>query len=465
MRWARGVRARTAWSATLVVAVALATVFGTVLLLQTRQLLAALTDVARQQADQVAARIDEGGLDEIDAESLSATREQSLIQVLDARGSVAAASLAVAGEGPATSSRPGAGQVTVETRTGLPIGRNERFVVVTLGVGTPDGLVWVISAQSLESMDQSVAVLRSLLLGSYPVILMVVGGTAYWLAGRALAPVEAIRDRVARVSGSDQDARVPVPDTGDEVAHLARTMNGMLSRLQAAAAGQRRFVADASHELRSPLATIRGTAELMADHPDQVDWPTAARTVLEEADRLALLVADLLLLASADDDGVPLRIGEVDLDDIVSAEIRRLRALGVHDLDHHVRAARVRGDGLQLARAIRNLVDNAARHAVTTVTVNLSVRDGSAVLEVGDDGPGIPIDQRERVFERFVRLAESRDRDSGGTGLGLAITREIARAHGGTVVALEAPTGTGALLRLTLPVAPAGVQPPSDANR
>jgi signal transduction histidine kinase len=308
----------------------------------------------------------------------------------------------------------------------------------------------VLVAESLELVGQSTAVVVNLLLIGYPVVLLGVALTSYWLAGRALAPVEAIRTRVAQVQGtSELDARVPVPDGDDEIARLALTMNAMLERLETGSDRQRRFVGDASHELRSPLATIRAAHEIAALHPDSYDAAVTGRDVLAELDRLDHLVADLLLLARADEHGLKLRSVDVDLDDLLNDEADRLRKLRKVTVTVVAPPVRVQGDRVQLARALRNLVDNAARHARDHVDLKMRVLDGRVEVEVEDDGPGVPEADRERIFERFVRLDESRTRASGGTGLGLAIAREIAIAHGGS---LKVETGArGARFVLVLP--------------
>lgn len=449
----RGVRARTTLSATLVVAVALALAAAGLIVLQQQQLVDGLTQVARQQGSEVVAQITAEGVRSVDTTAVSATvGEPALMQVIAADGTISDTSFTDAGDTPLTDVVPAAAQSDVQRLDQLPDEEDEPFVVVTTGVATPAGLVRVITAQSLESVERSTGVLLTLILIGYPVVLLVVAGTSYWLAGRALAPVEGIRRRVSRISAADLAARVPVPDSGDEIARLAQTMNIMLSRLQASAAAQRRFVADASHELRSPLATIRATTELAGSHPEALDRSAAAEQVLAETDRLERLVADLLLLARADEDGLVMRMQDVDLDDIVTAAASRLRDAGVGDVVVHVAPVRVRGDTQHLVRAVRNLTDNAARHAATAVEVRLSSTADTAYLDVVDDGPGIPAAERDRVFERFVRLDASRDRGSGGTGLGLAITRQIAHAHGGEVQILQPGGGAGAHLRLTLPL-------------
>lgn len=334
---------------------------------------------------------------------------------------------------------------------------DESFVIVTTSAQTSQGLVRVVTAQSLESVERaSETLLRLLIFGVPLVLVVVVGFTSYGVVGRALAPVEGIRARVAEVSVLDQEARVPVPDSADEIARLAETMNSMLGRLQAAAAAQHAFVADASHELRSPLATIRATTGLARSHPEAMDASTAAETILSETARLERLVSDLLLLAKSDEHGLVMRLDDVDLDDIATGEAACLRQLGVTNVAVDVRAARVVGDAQHLVRAVRNLSDNAARYAESRVEIRLSQSNGQAHLDVIDDGPGIPDAKRDRVFERFVRLDGSRERGTGGTGLGLPIAQEIVRAHGGhvEVVAPEGGKGRGAHLRLSMLLAP-----------
>ncbi len=424
-----GVRLRTSAAATLVVALVLAGASISFIVLQRHLLEGSLTDVARQQASDVAAQVAQEG---VGVDLGGGGGDQSLIQVVGGAGSVAAASASIDGEPPVLGLRPDPGEVVVATSSQLPIGEGEAFVVVAEGTTSPDGPMVVLAAQSLETVQESTAVVGELLLVGYPLVLLAVALTSYWLTGRALAPVEAIRRRVATIDGtSGLSARVPVPPGGDEIARLARTMNSMLTRLQAGAEAQRRFVGDASHELRSPLATIRAAHEIQALHPGATDWTHVSGEVLSELDRVDRLVADMLLLARSDEHGLALNRHDVDLDDLVVAEAARLRHAGVPDLVVSAPPVRVLGDPDHLARMLRNLTDNAARHARRRVAVSLRATGATAVIEVADDGPGVDADDRERVFERFVRLDQSRARDSGGTGLGLPIARQIARAHGG----------------------------------
>jgi signal transduction histidine kinase len=280
-----------------------------------------------------------------------------------------------------------------------------------------------------------------------------------WIVtGWALRPVERIRRAAAAIGDRDLDRRVPEPGTGDEIDRLSHTMNAMLGRIENAAARQRRFVADASHELRSPLTGIRSQLEVDLAHPQGADWRQSGQDVLDETIRLQRLVDDLLVLAQSDTDSLPTRRSPVDLDDLVLDETRPLRARGRVAIDlTHVSGGQVLGDADQLRRVLRNLLDNAEGHAAAAVRVSVRENDTSVEVEVTDDGPGIPPDQRGAVFERFTRLDNARARSSGGTGLGLAIAREIVEHHGGTLTLSEQTTG--ATFVVTLPAAN-GTSPP-----
>lgn len=426
-----GVRWRTTAAATLTVAVFLAVAALVFAFAQRQQLKSSITEAARDQAAEIAAHVAQDGAG---ADFATGAGDQSLVQIVDTAGNVLAASPSVEGEPPVVEARPEPGATSTVRSRALPIGDDEEFVVVAVGVSGPDGPVVVLVAESLELVGQSTAVVIDLLLIGYPVVLSGVALTSYWLAGRALAPVEAIRARVAQVQGTTElDARVPVPDGDDEIARLAVTMNAMLERLEAGSDRQRRFVGDASHELRSPLSTIRAAHEIATLHPHSRDWTATSRDVLAELDRLDHLVADLLLLARADEHGLSTRSVDVDLEDLLSHEADRLRKLGALTVTVVAPPVRIHGDPAQLAQALRNLADNAAQHAEGHVDLSLQIRGRHVEVVVEDDGPGIPEADRERVFERFVRLDESRTRASGGTGLGLAIAREISAAHGGSL--------------------------------
>jgi signal transduction histidine kinase len=232
----------------------------------------------------------------------------------------------------------------------------------------------------------------------------------------------------------------------------------MLERLEHAAERQRRFVSDASHELRSPVASIRATVEVAQRRGREADWPDVARRVLADDERLERMVDELLELARLDEtpEGLPDTL--IDLDDVVLDEVSRLtdRATMLTD---RVSAGRVRGSRSQLERVVRNLLDNAVRHARSTVAVSLGTESGGihatlpvVRLAVDDDGPGISEADRERVFERFTRLQEGRGRDAGGAGLGLAMVRAIVERHGGTVMIDASERLGGARFVVDLPV-------------
>ena len=316
------------------------------------------------------------------------------------------------------------------------------FLAVAIAAKTSQGTLTVVVGETLEPVDEMGRAVTALLLGGIPLLLLVVGSVSMRVVGRSLAPVEAMRDEVETISIRDLHRRVPQPTGGDEISRLASTMNGMLARLEGSQARQRRFVSDASHELRSPVATIRQHAEVALAHPETSKLEELADIVLQENARLQSLVEDLLLLSQADEGTLKLATQAVDVDDLVFEEAKRLRATTeLRVRTSRVSAGRVSGDRKQLNRMIRNLSDNAARHARGIVEFSLRDGDGSVLLTVDDDGRGVAPTERERVFERFVRLEEGRDRDSGGTGLGLAIVAEIAAAHEAGVAVAESAMG------------------------
>lgn len=445
----------------IVVALALTAAAAVLVWMLDRSLAQGAQTAAVQRARAIAAPIAAGTASAPRQNLVAGPGEQSVAQILGPNGSVLASSPELDGEAPLVPERPGPGTELSFTRKPLPVGDGESYTLSAIGVSGPNGPYVVLVGQSLAPEERSVATVAALVAGGLPILLLVVGVATFVLSGRSLRPVEAIRRRVADISGADISGRVPVPEANDEVARLAVTMNAMLTRLETAQASQRRFVADASHELRSPLATLRATVELAAN--PKTASGASTETLLAETDRLERLVADLLLLAKADEHGLRMVRVDVDLDDLVLAERTRLRNLPRLTVGGSVRAVQVRGDSHQLAQALRNLVDNAVRYAASRVEISVYEDGSDAVIDVADDGPGIPPDARERVFERFVRLDDSRTRSIGGSGLGLAIVREVISAHDGTVHVTESALG-GALFRITLPIRPRGY-PPSAASR
>ena len=426
----RSLRTRITAAATLVVAAALmagALAFYGILSASIRD---AAVRGAEARAEQLAARID--------AEGLSAVTEleDDIVQVLDDDGRVVAASEEA--EGGDLPDGDGASIVTFD---------GEPMLVVREDLD--DGALLL--AVSVEDDQGTLATVALLLAVAVAGVTGLVAAITWWVVGRALRPVARIRAEVDDITADRLDRRVAVPASGDEIAALAGTMNRMLDRLDAAATAQRRFVSDASHELRSPLATIRQHAELAQLHPAATSVDDLAGVVHDEGLRMQELVDALLLLTRLDEQAA-LREDPVDLDDLALAEVRRLRAGGATVDGSGIRAARVRGDARLLGQLVRNLADNAARHARSAVAIGVTGRGAEVLLTVDDDGAGVPPDERERIFERFVRLDEARARDAGGSGLGLAIVRAIAEAEGGGVRVEDSPLG-GARFSVVLPAA------------
>ncbi len=307
-------------------------------------------------------------------------------------------------------------------------------------------------ARSLEQVDEAVATASGLLAAAVPLALLLIGFVVWGVASRALAPVERLRRQVDEIDAAGLERRLDGGGAGDELDRLAGTMNGMLDRIERSQRAQRQFVSDASHELRSPLATMRQHAELASAHPESTSPEELTGIVLHEGTRMQELVDGMLLLARLDEHRGPGSATDVDIDDLALVEASRLRGLGIRVDARGVSPGRVRGSAVLLGRALRNLADNAARHARETVTIRVRTEGPRVVVTVEDDGAGIAPEHRERIFERFFRLDEARARDEGGSGLGLAIVREVALAHGGAASVASSASG-GASFSLVLPAA------------
>ncbi|ROQ39840.1 signal transduction histidine kinase [Frondihabitans sp. PhB188] len=332
-------------------------------------------------------------------------------------------------------------------------------------VRTPGPVIHLAAARPDPSTDYVVAAARSLAANAVteratlttlgvviPILLLVMAATTWLVVGRSLRPVEQMRLEVEGITAARLSNRIPGQGGSDEIARLATTLNEMLDRLDDSAKSQRRFVSDASHELRSPLAVMRQLAEVQRAYPGRIEPELLADTVLTEGQRLADLVQGMLILARADEGGLEPAMQAVDVDDIVLGEAARLRSAGAVTVDAtNVTAARVRGDRGMLAQVVRNLADNAARHAAGAVALSLEVADGRVLLAVDDDGAGVPAADRDRVFSRFVRLDEARAREAGGSGLGLAIVRSLVGVHDGEVRVADSALG-GARFEVSLPL-------------
>ncbi|MEU0894294.1 sensor histidine kinase [Streptomyces massasporeus] len=322
-------------------------------------------------------------------------------------------------------------------------GDAEDYRFAAVEVETHDrGHLKVYAGSPLAAEHGAVRTALTVMLIGFPLLLAVVAAVTWLVTRRALRPVEGIRREMAAITQSEDLARrVPEPDTHDEIARLASTTNETLAALETSVERQRRFVADASHELRSPIASLRTQLEVAAAHPDLLDLDGA----VEDTVRLQRLAADLLLLARLDAGERPGGT-RVDL-----AGLAREAAQGRTGVTVDAEPVEVAGSRGQLGRVLANLLDNAQRHARSAVTVNVRREGDRAVVGVADDGDGVPEDDRERIFERFVRLDAARSRDDGGAGLGLAIARDVAVRHGGTLTAGRGPAG-GALFELRLPL-------------
>ena len=295
-------------------------------------------------------------------------------------------------------------------------------------------------AVPINVQHETVQTVTVFLLGATPLLVAGVGLAVWLLVGRALRSVERIRAAVAGIDAQRLAARVEVPPTHDEIAVLAETMNVMLDRLQVSHRAQRAFVSDAGHELRSPLATLSTAAELAVD-ADESKRTQLLATINLELIRMRGLVENLMILARADANDLAVVRTEVDLDDLIDNEVHRLHDTSGKRAEAIIEPVRVWADPQRVAQALRNLVDNAERHARTTVRMTLQSEDDQAVIWVDNDGPVIDDADRERIFERFVRLDDSRSRDAGGSGLGLAIARTGLHACGGDVSVVDTPDG------------------------
>jgi signal transduction histidine kinase len=411
----------------------------------------------------------------------------TIVQVLDDAGRVSAASAGgdrlVPLLEPADLARARAG-AAVEL-SGRRLGVSELLRVVGVRAG-PDGGQTVLVAGPVDDVQRSVAVVEKAMV---VVCLVLVAGAAVlsrWLVGSALRPVETLTRDAATLGTRGGAGTLPLPAADDEIRRLAVTLNGMLARLEAAARRQRAFVADAAHELRSPLASIRTAVEVSRltgphaaddrrngrtgrDGDDyETGWRETADGVLEDTARMSRLVEDLLLLARLDDarETPGNGTGTGDLAAVADRVVERLeRQHGQSGpvLRESTGTIAVRAGEDVLERILVNLVENAVRYARSRVEVTVQRSGGDAVLTVTDDGPGVPAADRERVFERFTRLDDARSRDAGGSGLGLAIVRELVRAHGGDVHLEDAQPGLRAVVRL--PAAPERAGPPGQDTR
>lgn len=320
-------------------------------------------------------------------------------------------------------------------------------------MATIDGTAYtVVVLTSLADYERALDSVDHVFVVAFPVLVLLVAAATWLLVGRSLRPVERMRREVEAITEGKLDSRVVEPGSIDEIGRLATTLNSMLGRLQASSDRQRRFVADASHELRTPVANIGAALEVAAKYPDRVDWPEVGADIAEQNRRTASLIEDLLLSAQISHTTSPRDVGPVDVADVVRREVAALGEVAPDIVvDDPPPGLLVDADERRLGRLVANLLANAVRHADSRVVVGIDVDGTDLVLSVSDDGPGIPVEERERVFEPFVRLDTHRARSDGGAGLGLAIVRDLVTEIGGSVAIVDRDGG-GASFLIRLPL-------------
>jgi signal transduction histidine kinase len=409
---------------------------------QRAALTASIDQSLTQRADDLAALIEEA----TGPITFASTTQEGFAQLVGTDGQVLAASPNLEGVASLASVPPGQSGDLLATVRVAPVD-DDQFRVLTRTLA--GGRILTVGTTS-DIVGEGTAALTGGFAVAIPILVMALGSLVWWLVGKTLRPVDAIRGEVAVITATDLHRRVPNPGTGDEIADLATTMNAMLERLDREVERQRRFVADASHELRTPLTRLRAAMEVEREAGAN---PGAVDGFLHDTLEMQQLIDDMLYLARADEGQAPPTRVPLDLDDVVLREAARAAAESGKAIDTSaVSGAHVLGDRIQLARVVRNLLDNATRHATTSVTLSLGEFDGIAILLVGDDGPGVDPDHRDRIFDRFTKLDEARAAGN-GTGLGLAIARDIAARHDGTLTLL-ASVGRGATFQLSIPAAP-----------
>ncbi|WP_419186540.1 sensor histidine kinase [Mycolicibacterium peregrinum] len=445
--WLGGIAARSAMVAAAVVLVGLVIVGSASAVLLYRMMCADVDNAAVARAQAVADVLRKEPPDEVESVLMDTDHRIAAVQIVDATGTVVHRS-------------DGAPQTPMialpnnGSRVGVLATDDDDVRVSTATVTSRKGTQYtVLVGGGIEPIEQMMATVGQMLAITSPIVAGVAAVVTYLLVRRSLRSVETIRSRVSEISASDLGERVPVGRRSDEISALAVTMNDMLARIEAGHAAQRRFVGDASHELRSPLATVVSALEIGATHPDALDRTLLTTALLPEARRMQSLVENLLLLARADEHGLPLRRIETDLDDLATAEVARLKRETTLRITSELSAVKASVDPDGFVRLLRNLADNAARHANSEVTIVVGAHGDSALVQVIDDGPGIPASQRDKAFERFVRLDSDRSRSGGGTGLGLAIVAEIVAAHDGTVSIGSQEASTGTVVTVQLPLA------------
>jgi two-component system, OmpR family, sensor kinase len=397
----------------------------------------------------------------VDETTLSGDDEE-FAQVLASDGSVVASTRGLADASLLSGTelvRARGAEIMVEREVRLPDGGDVPARLLAMPV---EGDRVLVVGASLGDRDETLQRLLAQLLIGGPAALLLASGAAYLLAGAALRPVEAMRRGANEISAETAGRRLPLPNSDDEIFRLGETLNAMLDRLDEGLRRERRFVADAGHELRTPLALLQTELELALRRPrSRPELETALGSASEEVERLARLAEDLLVLASTEDGTLPLKPSEFSVRELLESVARRFAArAGEHERPLEVEAPRDQtgwGDPVRLEQALGNLVDNALRHGCGPVRLEAAREDGRLAFRVRDHGPGFPPEFLPHAFERFSRADDARPR--GGAGLGLALVAAVARAHGGGVTASNAAPG-GAVVTIAIPSTPAA--PPAE---
>ncbi len=349
-------------------------------------------------------------------------------------------------------------EIVVERRRVTGLG--DRGRVLARPERTAEGeSVIVVVGESLDAVARARQRLGLLLGITSPLLIGAIAGCGWVLAGAALRPVERLTEEAEAISLQKGGQRLPQPPGDDEIAHLGRTLNAMLDRIESSLARERAFVDDASHELRTPLSILRGELELACDRPgNRAEMRRSLQSALQEAEQLGRLTEDLLTLARADGGRLDPRLRPVDLLDTARLAVARYRTPGGPSLEVVGDHVTVSADPMLLERLLRNSIANAARHATSRVELRLDRGDRWGRLTVADDGAGFPAEFLPVAFDRFTRADADRGRDHGGSGLGLAIVAAVVRAQNGRVeVDNGGPLG-GGRLRVWLPLAPSSAE-------
>src|SRR4051794_38373025 len=409
----------------------------------------------RARAAEVVSRVAADGVQQTAATLSDQSRTDTVTLLLDAQGRVIGSSRRSATTALADE-RPAVGAYTIVNRDVDDLDEGGGWKVVTTAFDARGQRYYAQVGVPIRIQRDTVETVVVLLVAGTPLLLGAVAAAVWVLVGRALRSLDQVRRRVAEIDARALSARLDVPATRDELAALVQTMNDLLDRLQASDRAQRAFVSDASHELRSPLATLSTAAELAGRTHDDEVRTRLLETMNAELVRMRGLVGNLMTLARVDAHDAEAAPVDIDLDDLVDHEVRRLRATSRLTVSARIEPVRVQADLARVAQPLRNVVDNAERHAVARIALTVTRQGDEAVVWVDNDGPEVDPTDRERIFERFVRLDVSRSRDVGGGGLGLAIAGAGLTSRGGHV-AVVAPREGWCRFEIRLPAVTAAL--------